>query len=127
VTWSGDNRSAAIRSLLRDAESSRLEVRIGSAEANPYWLLAAILSAADSGLQAATRPPAPISGNAYLTGERLPTDLRGAIEATRADIELAKLLGPTVVEDFARVAESEWTAYTTEVTDWEIRRYLHTS
>ena len=36
--------------------------------------------------------------------------------------------GPTVnVEDFARVAESEWTAYTTQVTDWEIRRTLHTS
>ena len=30
-------------------------------------------------------------------------------------------------EDFARLAESEWRAYSCHVTDFELERYLHTS
>ncbi|WP_167096777.1 glutamine synthetase family protein [Mycobacterium sp. DL592] len=127
VTWSGDNRSAAVRSLVLGPESSRLEVRTASAEANPYWLIAALLSAATAGLEAAEEPPAPASGNAYLVGDPLPADLPAAIAAARDDVELAKLLGPVNVEDFARLAESEWRAYSSYITDFEIQRYLHTS
>jgi glutamine synthetase len=127
VTWSGDNRSAAVRSLRLGPESSRLELRTGSSEANPYWLVAGVLAALASGLEAGLEPPPPAQGNAYLVGEPLPKDLKAAIDAFRADGELAKRLDPQATEDFARIAESEWNAYTTQVTDWEVRRYLHTS
>ncbi len=127
ATWSGDNRSAAVRSLVLGKESSRLEVRTAAAEANPYWLIAAILSAATAGLDAAETPPEAVSGNAYLVGDPLPADLPAAIAAARDDAELAKLLGPVNVEDFARIAESEWRAYSSYVTDFEIQRYLQTS
>jgi glutamine synthetase len=116
-----------VRSLVLGPKSSRLEVRIAAAEANPYWLIAAILSAAEAGLDAAEDPPKPVSGNAYLAGEPLPADLPAAIAAAQDDIELAKLLGPVNVEDFARLAESEWQAYSSYVTDFEIQRYLHIS
>lgn len=127
VTWSGDNRSAAVRSLVLGRESSRLEVRTAAAEANPYWLIAAILSAATAGLDAAETPPEPVTGNAYLQGDPLPSDLPAAIAAARDDAELAKLLGPVNVEDFARIAESEWRAYSSHITDFELERYLQTS
>jgi glutamine synthetase len=56
ATWGGDNRTAAVRSLLETPESSRIELRTGSADANPYWLVAAILAAIVSGLESGAEP-----------------------------------------------------------------------
>jgi glutamine synthetase len=41
VTWSRDNRSAAVRSLIEaDPAATRIELRSGASDANPYWLVA---------------------------------------------------------------------------------------
>ena len=53
VTWSRDNRSAAVRSLIEaDPAATRIELRTGSADANPYWLVAAALAAVVAGIEA---------------------------------------------------------------------------
>ena len=61
VTWSRDNRSAAVRSLIEpDPAATRIELRSGGSDANPYWLIASALAAsrrrAGSQTQRATRP-----------------------------------------------------------------------
>jgi len=124
ATWSGDNRTAAIRSLLESPEASRAELRTASADANPYWLVAATLAAIVSGLENGATPPDRGQGNLYGSGERLPATLADAIDAARGDTTLAGILGEDAVHDFTVLAAAEWRAYTTEVTCWETNRYL---
>ena len=50
VNWSRDNRSAAVRSLVEEApEASRIELRSGASDSNPYWLIASALAAVIAG------------------------------------------------------------------------------
>lgn len=128
VSWSRDNRSAAIRSLIEPTpEATRIELRTGASDANPYWLVASALAAVVAGIETGRRPPLPESGNLYGSGAPLPESLGAAIELATRDDVIAELLGPASVHDFAAIAHSEWTEYTRQVSDWERRRYLVTS
>jgi glutamine synthetase len=124
ATWGGDNRTVAVRSLLETPEATRIEVRSPAADANPYWVVASVLAAVVAGIDAATEPAPKGSGNLYGTGPALPGTLLEAVRAARADRTIAGILGERASHDFAVLAESEWTAWATEVTSWERDRYL---
>jgi glutamine synthetase len=125
VTWSRDNRSAAIRSLIEPtAEATRIELRTGASDANPYWLVASALAAVVAGLEAGRRPPLPEGGNLYGSGIPLPESLGVAIELAARDDTIAEILGADSVLDFAAIARSEWNSYGQHVSDWERQRYL---
>jgi glutamine synthetase len=125
VTWSRDNRSAAIRSLIEPtAEATRIELRTGASDANPYWLVASALAAVVAGLEAGRRPPLPEGGNLYGSGIPLPESLGVAIELATRDDTIAEILGADSVLDFAAIARSEWNSYGQHVSDWERQRYL---
>ncbi|TGD90880.1 glutamine synthetase [Mycolicibacterium sp. CH28] len=128
VNWSRDNRSAAVRSLVEEQPgATRIELRSGASDANPYWLIASALAAVVAGLEAG-RPPAPAgSGNLYGKGSPLPQSLGTALELTAQDDTIQEILGPDSVLDFIAIARSEWQAYTSHVSDWERQRYLTTS
>jgi glutamine synthetase len=128
VSWSRDNRSAAIRSLIEPTpEATRIELRTGASDANPYWLVASALAAVVAGLEAGRRPPLPEGGNLYCSGIPLPESLGVALELATRDDTIAEILGAASVHDFAAIARSEWTEYSQQVSDWERRRYLATS
>ena len=63
-------------------------------------------------------------GNLYGVGEPLPTTLFDAIRAARADTRITELLGQTAVDDLLLLSEKEWLAFTTQVSAWDIDRYL---
>ncbi|TRW88365.1 glutamine synthetase [Mycolicibacterium sp. 018/SC-01/001] len=128
VNWSRDNRSAAIRSLVEDTpEASRIELRSGAADSNPYWLIASALAAVVAGLEARREPPEPATGNLYGRGAPLPDSLRTAAALATQDDTILEILGEQSVLDFALIARSEWNAYVSHVSDWERKRYLTTS
>lgn len=128
VTWSRDNRSAAVRSLIEDApEATRIELRTGGADANPYWLVASALAAVVAGLEAGRRPPLAEGGNLYGTGTALPESLGVAIALATQDDTIGEILGEESVLDFAAIARSEWIEYSAHVSDWERNRYLSRS
>lgn len=125
VTWSRDNRSAAVRSLVEaDPSASRIELRSGASDANPYWLIASALAAVIAGLEAKVTPPRLEGGNLYSQGVPLPESLGVALELATRDDTIADILGAGSVRDFAALARSEWVEYSNEVSDWERRRYL---
>jgi glutamine synthetase len=125
VTWSRDNRSAAVRSLVEaDPSASRIELRSGASDANPYWLIASALAAVIAGLEAKATPPPLEGGNLYTQGVPLPESLGVAVELATRDDTIADILGAGSVRDFAALARSEWVEYSNEVSDWERRRYL---
>ncbi len=128
VTWSRDNRSAAVRSLIEhDPAATRIELRSGASDANPYWLIAAALAAVVAGLEAKRNAPPALGGNLYTEGVPLPESLGVAIELATRDDTILEILGADSVLDFAALARSEWVEYSNEVSDWERRRYLTSS
>jgi glutamine synthetase len=125
VTWSRDNRSAAVRSLVEsDPSASRIELRSGASDANPYWLIASALAAVIAGLEAKSTPPPAEGGNLYVKGDPLPESLGVALELATRDDTIADIVGAESLRDFAALARSEWADYSNEVSDWERRRYL---
>ncbi len=128
VNWSRDNRSAAIRSLVETApEASRIELRSGASDSNPYWLIASALAAVIAGLEARREPPAAATGNLYGKGASLPDSLGTAVALATQDDTILEILGAESVHDFATIARSEWQQYVGHVSDWERNRYLTTS
>ncbi|MFD6196259.1 glutamine synthetase family protein [Mycobacteriaceae bacterium NPDC060252] len=128
LTWSRDNRTSAVRSLLEpDPEATRIELRTGASDANPYWLIASALAAVVAGLEARRDPPQPMTGNLYDVGVRLPESLGVAVALARSDDVILDILGGDSVYDFAEIAQSEWDEYSSTVSDWEFQRYLTNS
>ncbi len=128
VNWSRDNRSAAVRSLVEEAaEGSRIELRSGASDSNPYWLVASALAAVIAGLEAGRLPPEAATGNLYGRGTPLPDSLGTALALATQDDTILEILGADSVHDFAAIARSEWQQYIGHVSDWERRRYLSTS
>ncbi|OLP01183.1 glutamine synthetase [Mycolicibacterium porcinum] len=125
VTWSRDNRSAAVRSLVdADPSATRIELRSGASDSNPYWLVASALAAVVAGIRAQRTPPAAEGGNLYAKGIALPESLGVAVALATQDDTVAEILGHDAVQDFAAIALSEWREYSGHVSDWERRRYL---
>lgn len=128
VNWSRDNRSAAVRSLVEESPgASRIELRSGASDANPYWLMASALAAIIAGIEAGRRPPAAGTGNLYGKGSPLPESLGTALAVAAQDDTILEILGRESVLDFIAIARSEWQAYSGHVSDWERRRYLTSS
>lgn len=125
VNWSRDNRSAAVRSLVEASpRATRIELRTGASDANPYWLVASTLAAVIAGLEAGRRPPEPATGNLYGRGAPLPESLGTALALAIQDDTILDILGADSVLDFASIARSEWVQYQSHVSDWERDRYL---
>ena len=118
--WGLENREAALRfvtgSAGQESSTANLEVKCVDLHANPYLLLAGLLVAGIAGLDAGARLPAPVDvdpaslGEATLTElgvQRLPVDLRAALDAFLADETLTAGLGAALVTGIRAVRESE--------------------
>ncbi len=88
-------------------------------------MIASALAASDrrAGSQA-QRAARPRQGNLYGEGVPLPESLGVALELATRDDTILEILGADSVLDFAALARSEWVEYSSEVSDWERRRYL---
>jgi glutamine synthetase len=127
VDWGLDNRSAMVRIPPERGRASRMELRLGDASANPYLAIASLLAAAYLGIRDKLSPPAKLEGYGYdpTKADRLPSDLRTAIDALEEDKELADILGPAFVETFVAYKRNELERFNSWVTDWEFREYAY--
>ena len=133
VSWSTCNRSALIRVPTPRGSSTRVELRNPDPSCNPYLALAVCLAAGLDGIRRGLTPPAEITENIYElnAAERkahgiasLPSSLRQAIDALRADELLSETLGKHALTQYIAGKESEWESYCTRVSSWEIERYI---
>ena len=70
ATWGVENRTTALRLIPGTEKSQRVEVRIGSADANPYIALAAALGAGLHGIEHKLKLQPIVTGNAYAAVSR---------------------------------------------------------
>jgi glutamine synthetase len=136
ISWARNNRSALVRvppTKEGKRDSTRIEYRAPDPACNPYLALAAILTAGLSGIEGGYELPPELATNLYeLSGderrglgiEALPGSLADAVDDLEQSKLMADTLGEHVFEWFVRNKRAEWKAYKSEVTPFELRRYL---
>ena len=126
-TWGIDNRTVAVRIPGGDPENMRIEHRLGGADANPYLLMAALLSAIHYGISNRIEPPAMTEGNAYDQHEAsLPTNLRDALRQLEASQVMKDYIGEEYLDVFVLCKENELEEFERTISDLEYMWYLHT-
>lgn len=127
IDWGLDNRSAMIRIPPERGKSSRMELRLGDASANPYLAIAGLLAGAYVGIRDKLEPPAALEGYGYDTSkaQMLPTNLGDALDALEADEELKEVLGAPFVNAFLTYKRNELERFNAFITDWEFREYTY--
>ncbi|MFP7605688.1 glutamine synthetase family protein [Serratia quinivorans] len=100
ASWGHNNRTVALRIPCGEPENHRVEYRVAGADANPYLVVAAILSGILYGLDNELPLPEPVTGNG-LEQEGLPFPIRqsDALYEFEYQHELTQYLG----ERFAHV------------------------
>lgn len=128
ATWGVENRTTALRLIPGSDKSQRVEVRIGSADANPYLALAAALASGLYGIEQNLQPGLPVQGNAYeqtFPDElKLPNTLWDAAQRLKASEAARTLFGSPFVDHYAATREWEERVFRRHVTDWELARYF---
>jgi glutamine synthetase len=127
ATWGFDNRTVAVRVIQGRMESARIESRVPGADTNPYLAMAAALASGLYGIKNKLKLDSPETiGNSYQNkkAEVLPANLMKATEKM-AGSEIAKeLFGGAFVDHFTKTREWEWRQFSSQVTDWELKRYF---
>jgi glutamine synthetase len=128
ATWGCENRTTALRVIPGSEKSQRVEFRLGSADANPYIILAASLGAGLYGIEHALEPEQPVTGNAYDQKHpphlALPRSITEAATALRNSVPAQELFGKAFVEHYAASREWEAHEHNKHITDWELQRYF---
>lgn len=128
ATWGIENRTTALRVIPGGAASQRVEYRIGSADANPYIVLAAALASGLMGIEQGLQPDSQVTGNAYEqefdARLALPRDLHSAAEALRGSAMARDWFGDAFVDHYASTRIWEQREFQKRVSDWEMARYF---
>ena len=136
VSWATRNRSDLIRVPVYKPgkeNATRIEYRSPDPACNPYLAFAVMLTAGLEGIEKKYECPPPVERNVYemtpeerdATGiEQLPVDLADAVvEAEKSEL-LRKTLGDHVFEKFIENKKIECHNYRTQVTEFELEKYL---
>ncbi|MCC5954313.1 MAG: type I glutamate--ammonia ligase [Acidimicrobiia bacterium] len=136
VTWARNNRSALVRIPVTKAgkqSSTRIEFRSPDPACNPYLAFSVLLAAGLKGIEEGYELPPEAAANVFeLTPEEraaeqigsLPQSLSDALDAMERSELVAETLGEHIFEWFLRNKRAEWLAYKSQVTPFELSRYL---
>jgi glutamine synthetase len=137
IMWARMNRSALIRvpRWFEDKpETARIELRCPDPACNPYLAFAVMLKSGMDGIKHDLTPPEPIEENVYQLDydmlvykkiDVLPTSLYEALAELKKDKVIQESLGRHLYERYIDVKTREWDEFKTQVTPWEIDKYLH--
>jgi glutamine synthetase len=125
LAWSYDNRTAGLRVVGRGS-SLRIECRVPGADCNPYLALAGMLASGLDGIAEQIDPPERFVGDVYAaqTLPHVPRTLEEATELFVASPFAKAAFGEQVVDHYGHFFRTEWSAFSSAVTDWERRRYF---
>ena len=136
LSWARRNRSDLIRvPEYRPGreKATRIEFRSPDPACNPYLAFSVMLAAGLEGIEKGYEIPDPVEENVYeMTEEEkqkrgigtLPANLLEAIHLTEKSELVRKALGDHVFNAFIKNKKIEWDQYRTQVTDYELKRYL---
>lgn len=126
ATWGHDNRTVGLRVIEGPDNAVRIEQRDGSADANPYLILAAQIAAGLRGVEHQIEPGPPTDSDGYAdqTAARLPATVPAAIaELEKSDLA-KETFGELLVSVVTGLARNEHEFVNRRVSDVERDRYL---
>ena len=128
VSWGLEHREAAIRLIAppnASAKATRLEVRVGGADANPFLVLAAILALGRRGVEKKMEIKVPPLGKGDQVGGKSDQGVRLAKSLKEANAQFVRkesvareLFGDDFVDHFGGTREHEVRLWDEAVTDW---------
>ena len=136
ITWARRNRSDLIRIPQYKPgkeKATRIEYRSPDPACNPYLCFSVMLAAGLEGIEKGYELPDPVEQNVYeMSNEErtkrgirtLPASLSEAIQLTEKSAIVRKALGEHVFNAFIKNKWIEWDQYKTQVTEYELKRYL---
>jgi glutamine synthetase len=136
VSWARNNRSGLIRVPIPkrgNPSATRIEYRSPDAACNPYLAFAVLLAAGLRGITEGYELAPEADANLFEMGdadlatlgiEQLPQSLSDSLKAMERSTLVQEALGDHIFEWFLRNKRSEWRAYKTHVSAFEINRYL---
>lgn len=136
VSWAQRNRSALVRvPMYKPGKegATRIEARFPDPGCNPYLAFAVLLAAGLDGIDRGTDPGAPVEADIFHMDEAerakrgidaLPGSLIEALELAKGSGLLRKALGEHVFAKFMANKAIEWDRFRSQVTDWEVEKYL---
>lgn len=134
IAWSATNRSPLIRIPASRGEETRIELRCPDPSANPYLTLAVCLAAGLDGIRNGIKPQDSVDKNIFKMSleeralaniETLPGTLFEAIEEFESDEFVQSVLGEHVSKRYIEAKKLEWEQYRSQVTGWEVDKYLY--
>jgi glutamine synthetase len=133
IAWSRSNRSPMIRVPERRGLGTRVEFRMPDPACNPYLALAVQLAAGLDGVENRIDPGPPLDVNVWELSARdrkkykissLPANLGEAIGELEKSATMREALGEHLFTNFLESKKQEWSEYISQVTGWELERYL---
>ena len=136
ITWARRNRSAMVRvPMYKPGKevATRVELRCPDPSANPYLAFAVMLGAGLKGIEEGLKLMPESSNNIFDMTEAeldaagiktLPKDLGEAIELFEKSELMKQVLGEHIHSFYAKNKRAEWDEYRTQVTQWELDKYL---
>jgi glutamine synthetase len=136
ICWGHNNRSALVRVPMYKPQkpgATRVEVRSPDSSCNPYLAFAVLLAAGLKGIEEGYELPPGAEDDVWslsdaerhaLGIEPLPRSLSDAIAAMERSELVAETLGEHVFDFFLRNKRAEWQDYRSQVTPFELERYL---
>ena len=136
VSWARRNRSALVRVPMYKPDkpkATRAEFRCPDPACNPYLAFAVMLAAGLEGIKNNYELPDPVEEDIFEMDEKrraesgidsLPGNLGEAIACTESSKLVREALGDHIFEQFLANKKIEWDQYRTQVTTWELEKYL---
>jgi len=137
LTWGRTNRSALIRVPMvspgKSIEGTRVEVRCPDPSSNTYLAFAAMIAAGLDGVEKGLTLADPVEESLFEMDaatiaskgiKELPGTLGEALDELERDEVIREALGDHVLEHFLEAKRAEWDEYRTQVSEWEVERYL---
>jgi glutamine synthetase len=127
VDWTRDGVPSLVRvpsNRPGKEAAARIELRSPDPACNPYLAFALLLAAGLRGIERGYQLPAEANGEPPARPDRLPEDLRDAIDAFDASELARETLGDTICDWYVRNKRREWAEHRRTVTEFERRRLL---
>ena len=136
LSWARRNRSDLVRvPEYRPGreKATRIEFRSPDPACNPYLCFSVMLAAGLDGIKNNLQAPVPIEKNVYEMNEEerkkfgistLPGSLAEAVQLAEGSKLVREALGEHVFNSFIENKKKEWDEYRTQVSEYELKRYL---
>jgi glutamine synthetase len=136
VSWARNNRSGLVRVPIPkrgNPNATRIEYRSPDPACNPYLAFSVLLAAGMKGIREGYTLPAEADANLFRMNDadlaklgvtQLPQSLSDALKLMEKSELVVEALGEHIVDWFLRNKRREWMEYKTQVTPYELNRYL---